>query len=61
VRAFSEELNKYVESMNPKLLEAIMQKKTIDDAMKADIEKMLKEFKQRFVAERQSAGAGAKA
>jgi F-type H+-transporting ATPase subunit alpha len=54
VRAFSEELNKYVESMNPKLLEAIMQKKTIDDAIKADIEKMLKEFKQRFVAERQS-------
>jgi F-type H+/Na+-transporting ATPase subunit alpha len=61
VRAFSEELNKYVESMNPKLLDAIMQKKTIDDAMKTDIEKMLKEFKQRFVAERQSAGAGAKA
>ncbi len=61
VRAFSEELNKYVESMNPKLLEAIMQKKTIDDALKADIEKMLKEFKGRFVADRQSAGAGAKA
>ena len=54
VRAFSEELNKYVESMNPKLLEAIMQKKTIDDAMKAEIEKMLKEFKGRFVAERQA-------
>jgi F-type H+-transporting ATPase subunit alpha len=58
VRAFSEELNKYVESMNPKLLDAIMQKKTIDDAMKADIEKMLKEFKQRFVAERQSVAKG---
>ena len=54
VRAFSEELNKYVESMNPKLLEAIMQKKTIDDGMKAEIEKMLKEFKGRFVAERQA-------
>src|ERR1700732_316888 len=51
VRAFSEELNKYVESMNPKLLDTIMQKKTIDDAIKADIEKTLKEFKQRFVAE----------
>jgi F-type H+-transporting ATPase subunit alpha len=57
VRPFSEELNKYVESMNPKLLDAIMQKKTIDDSMKAEIEKTLKEFKQRFVSERQPAGA----
>jgi F-type H+-transporting ATPase subunit alpha len=57
VRAFSEELNKYVESMNPKLLDSIMQKKTIDDAMKAEIEKTLKEFKQRFVSERQTASA----
>jgi F-type H+-transporting ATPase subunit alpha len=57
VRAFSEELNKYVESMNPKLLEAIMQKKTIDDAIKAEMEKTLKEFKQRFVSERQSVAA----
>ncbi|MBZ5505411.1 MAG: F0F1 ATP synthase subunit alpha [Acidobacteriia bacterium] len=59
VRAFSEELNKYVESMNPKLLDSIMQKKTIDDAMKAEIEKTLKEFKQRFVSERQAAVAKA--
>jgi F-type H+-transporting ATPase subunit alpha len=59
VRAFSEELNKYVESMNPKLLAAIMEKKTIDDSIKADIEKTLKEFKQRFVSERQAATAKA--
>ncbi|HEY7402755.1 MAG TPA: F0F1 ATP synthase subunit alpha [Candidatus Angelobacter sp.] len=57
IRPFADELNKYVESMNPKLLDAIMQKKTIDDAMKADLEKTLKEFKQRFVSERQPAGA----
>ncbi|MGZ4858150.1 MAG: F0F1 ATP synthase subunit alpha [Candidatus Angelobacter sp.] len=57
VRPFSEELNKYVEAMNPKLLDAIMQKKTIDDSMKVEIEKTLKEFKQRFVAERQAAVA----
>jgi F-type H+/Na+-transporting ATPase subunit alpha len=61
VRPFSEELNDYVESMNPKLLDTIMQKKTIDDSIKADIEKTLKEFKQRFVAERQTEKAGAKA
>ena len=57
IRAFESELLKYVESMNPKLLDTIMQKKTIDDALKADIEKTLKEFKQRFVSERQPAGA----
>src|SRR6478736_459919 len=61
VRPFSEELNKYVESMNPKLLDTIMQKKTIDDAIKAEIEKTLKEFKQRFVSERQSEKAAARA
>jgi F-type H+-transporting ATPase subunit alpha len=59
VRAFSEELNKYVESMNPKLLDTIMQKKTIDDSIKAEMEKTLKEFKQRFVSERQAATAKA--
>jgi F-type H+/Na+-transporting ATPase subunit alpha len=57
IRPFEAELLKYVESMNPKLLDTIMQKKTIDDALKADIEKTLKEFKQRFVSERRPAGA----
>jgi F-type H+/Na+-transporting ATPase subunit alpha len=60
VRPFSEELNTYVESMNPKLLDSIMQKKTIDDAIKAEIEKTLKEFKQRFIGERQSGKAAEK-
>jgi F-type H+/Na+-transporting ATPase subunit alpha len=57
IRSFESELLKYVESMNPRLLDTIMQKKTIDDALKADIEKTLKEFKQRFVSEHQPAGA----
>ena len=60
IREFESELYKYVESMNAKLLDAIMQKKTIDDALKAEIEKTLKEFKQRFVSEQQAATAGAK-
>jgi F-type H+-transporting ATPase subunit alpha len=54
IRAFETEMQKYVESMNPNLLDAIMQKKTLDDALKADIEKTLKEFKQRFVSEHQA-------
>ena len=61
IRDFEAELYKYVDSMNAKLLDSIMQKKTIDDALKAEIEKTLKEFKQRFVSERQPAGAGARA
>ena len=61
IRDFETELYKYVESMNAKLLDSIMQKKVLDDALKAEIEKTLKDFKQRFVAERQTAGAGAKA
>jgi F-type H+-transporting ATPase subunit alpha len=59
IRAFSEELNDYVESMSPKLLATIMEKKAIDDGMKADIEKTLTEFKQKFVSERQTAVAKA--
>src|SRR6266700_3810969 len=59
VRAFETEMQKYVESANPGLLRTIMEKKTLDDALKADIEKILKEFKQRFVSEHQAAGAKA--
>ena len=61
IRSFETELYKYVDSMNARLLDSIMQKKTLDDALKADIDKTLKDFKQRFVADRQPAGAGAKA
>jgi F-type H+-transporting ATPase subunit alpha len=60
IRSFESELYKYVDSMNPKLLHSIMEKKTIDDALKADIEKTLRDFKQSFASARQLAGAGAK-
>jgi len=59
IRAFEGELLQYVESMSPQLLDSIMKKKTIDDALKSEMEKFLKEFKQRFMAERQSAAARA--
>jgi F-type H+-transporting ATPase subunit alpha len=61
IRSFEAELYKYVDSMNPQLLDSIMQKKNLDDALKADIKKTLDEFKQRFVSERQLAGVGARA
>src|SRR5689334_10279843 len=59
IRSFEAGLLEYVESMNPRLLDSIMEKKTIDDSLKAEMEKTLKEFKQRFVSERQSAAAKA--
>ncbi len=61
IREFETELHKFVESTNAKLLGTIMEKKTIDDSIKAEIERTLKEFKERFVSERQLAGIGAKA
>jgi F-type H+-transporting ATPase subunit alpha len=57
IRDFEAELYKYVNSMNPKLLQTIMEKKTIDDGLKADLTKTLTDFKQNFVSARQNAGA----
>ena len=48
---FEAELYRNVENGYPQLLEALREKKAIDDALKSEIEAMLKEFKQRFVAE----------
>jgi F-type H+-transporting ATPase subunit alpha len=57
VRPFEKGLYQYVDTMNPGLLKAIMEKKTLDDALKADIKKLLDDYKQRFQAEKQSAVA----
>jgi hypothetical protein len=48
-----------VDTSYPKLGPTVMEKKTIDDALKADIQKMLKEFKERFVSQTEMAGAKA--
>jgi F-type H+-transporting ATPase subunit alpha len=57
VRPFEKGLYQYVDTMNPGLLKTIMEKKTLDDALKADIKKLLDDYKQRFQAEKQSAVA----
>jgi F-type H+-transporting ATPase subunit alpha len=59
VRAFEAELYKYVDTINPGLLKSIMEKKTLDDALKAEITKTLNEFKQQFVSTRQVVAAKA--
>ncbi len=52
VRPFELELYKYVDTANPGLLRTIMEKKILDDALKAEMTKVIKEFKEQFLAAR---------
>jgi len=54
VRDFEAELYKYVDATNPGLLRTIMEKKILDDNLKAEMSKTIKECKETFVAERQA-------
>jgi F-type H+/Na+-transporting ATPase subunit alpha len=54
VRDFEAELYKYVDSTNPALLRTIMEKKILDDALKGQLQSVIKEAKQQFVASRQA-------
>jgi F-type H+/Na+-transporting ATPase subunit alpha len=58
-REFEKGLYPYVEATYPQLFETIETKKALDDAIKADMNKALKEFKERFVHEREAATAAA--
>src|SRR2546428_421402 len=57
VRDFQAELYKYVDTSNPGLLRSMMEKKILDDNLKAEMTKMLKECKETFAAERQTVAA----
>jgi F-type H+/Na+-transporting ATPase subunit alpha len=57
VREFESELYKYVDATNPGLLRAIMEKKTLDDALKAEMTKVIKQCKETFVADKQAVAA----
>jgi F-type H+-transporting ATPase subunit alpha len=52
VRSFEMELHKYVDTANPSLLQRIMEKKILDDGLKAEMTKVIKECKEQFVAAR---------
>jgi F-type H+-transporting ATPase subunit alpha len=54
VRDFEAALYEYVDATNPGLLRTIMEKKTLDDTLKAQMTKTIKECKETFVAERQT-------
>jgi len=57
VRDFETELYKYIETSNPALLRSIMEKKILDDNLKAEMTKVVKESKETFVLERQAVAA----
>ncbi|HTC93488.1 MAG TPA: F0F1 ATP synthase subunit alpha [Terriglobales bacterium] len=57
IRDFEAEFYKYVETMNPGIFKAIAEKKVLDDGIKADLTRVLGEFKQKFVADRQAVTA----
>jgi F-type H+/Na+-transporting ATPase subunit alpha len=59
VRDFENELYKYMDAINPNLAKNIEEKKTLDDALKADMKKTLDDFKKTFVSSRQAVAAGA--
>ena len=54
VRDFEAELYRFVDATNPGLLRTIMDKRVLDDALKAEMSKTIKQSKEAFVAERQA-------
>ena len=52
VRPFESELYKYVDLTNPGLLRTIMDKKILDDNLKAEMAKVIRECKEQFAAAR---------
>src|SRR5207247_2296134 len=57
VRDFEAELFKYVDTTNPGLLRTIMEKKILDENLKAEMNKVIKECKETFMNERQAVAA----
>jgi F-type H+/Na+-transporting ATPase subunit alpha len=59
VRPFEKALYAYVESVNPGLFQTLATKKALNDEIKADFAKTIKEAKERFLAEQGAANAAA--
>ncbi len=53
-RPFETELYRFLDNAHPGLLQKIREQKKIDDALREEISSVLKDFKERFVAERRS-------
>jgi F-type H+-transporting ATPase subunit alpha len=59
VRKFEEELYRFADNAHRPLLAKIVEKKALDDALRGEIQAVLKEFKERFVADQSAATAHA--
>jgi F-type H+-transporting ATPase subunit alpha len=57
IKDFETEFYKYVETMSPGIFRAIAEKKVLDDGLRADLTRVIGEFKQKFVADRQAVTA----
>jgi F-type H+-transporting ATPase subunit alpha len=57
VRDFEKELYKFVDTTNPGLLRTIMEKKVLDDNLKQEMARVVKECKQQFADARQAVAA----
>jgi F-type H+-transporting ATPase subunit alpha len=55
VRKFEAEMYRFVDNAHRPLWDKIVEKKALDDALRAEIHAVLKEFKERFVGEQQPA------
>src|SRR5271154_985609 len=55
IRPFEAELNNFLDTSQPGLLQEIREKKTLDDQVKPKLTTMLKEFKERFVSQHKEA------
>jgi len=60
-RKFEEELYRFVDNAHRGIWEEIRTKKALDDSLRGKVTAIIEEFKARFVAELQSAGAAGKA
>jgi F-type H+-transporting ATPase subunit alpha len=54
-RPFEAELYRFLDNTHPAILQAIREKKTIDDQVKKDLTNTINELKKRFTSERKSA------
>jgi F-type H+-transporting ATPase subunit alpha len=59
IRDYESGLYSFIEAVNPAIFKTIAEKKVLDDALKAEMDKTLKSYKEKFVAERQTAAANA--
>jgi F-type H+-transporting ATPase subunit alpha len=57
VRPFEKHLYEYVDAMNPGLLKTIMDKKVLDDSLKNEMTRIIREAKERFTSEKKLVAA----